>query len=43
MNETLTGHILEVEEVVMAFGGDFAESDPHCPLRGDQPQFTTPA
>jgi radical SAM protein with 4Fe4S-binding SPASM domain len=29
--------------VVMAFGGDFAESDPHCPLRGDQPQFTTPA
>jgi len=26
--------------VVMAFGGDFAESDPHCPLRGDQPQFT---
>jgi radical SAM protein with 4Fe4S-binding SPASM domain len=24
--------------VVMAFGGDFAESDPHCPLRGNQPQ-----
>jgi radical SAM protein with 4Fe4S-binding SPASM domain len=26
--------------VVMAFGGDFADSDPHCPLRGGQPQFT---
>lgn len=26
--------------VVMAFGGDFSDSDPHCPLRGDQPQFT---
>jgi radical SAM protein with 4Fe4S-binding SPASM domain len=25
--------------VVMAFGGDFAQSDPHCPLRGNQPQF----
>ena len=25
--------------VVMAFGGDFAESDPHCPLRGNQPQL----
>jgi radical SAM protein with 4Fe4S-binding SPASM domain len=22
--------------VVMAFGGDFADSDPHCPLRGEQ-------
>jgi radical SAM protein with 4Fe4S-binding SPASM domain len=28
--------------VVMAFGGDFADSDPHCPLRRGQPQFTTP-
>jgi radical SAM protein with 4Fe4S-binding SPASM domain len=29
--------------VVMAFGGDFADSDPHCPLRGDQPRCITPA
>jgi radical SAM protein with 4Fe4S-binding SPASM domain len=29
--------------VVMALGGDFADSDPHCPLRRSQPQFTTPA
>ncbi len=29
--------------VVMAFGGDFADSDPHCPLRGGQIQFITPA
>jgi radical SAM protein with 4Fe4S-binding SPASM domain len=29
--------------VVMAFGGDFADSDPHCPLRGSQPRFITPA
>jgi radical SAM protein with 4Fe4S-binding SPASM domain len=23
--------------VVMAFGGDFADSDPHCPIRGGKP------
>jgi radical SAM protein with 4Fe4S-binding SPASM domain len=26
--------------VVMAFGGDFSGSDPHCPLRGDRLGFT---
>jgi len=26
--------------VVMAFGGDFSGSDPHCPLRGDKLGFT---
>jgi radical SAM protein with 4Fe4S-binding SPASM domain len=29
--------------VVMAFGGDFADSDPHCPFRGSQSQLTAPA